>query len=340
LFYAIEAQHNDMLRWLLAQGFDLVLTDQFGTPALSVAAQADNLEAVRLLLDAGMDPDATVDHTNALYGTGDPAIARILLDAGADPARLSQPLRRALVGLPPDASRRRLSASDEEFHRACHRRFGTTHPEQFDEPFWTAMLLSGESALAARGIHDLPVDRDDAAVWCAQRYGQSLTFLPDGRIIQVCGEHEDGYDPDFCIYNDVFVHGTEGSVRIFGYPEADFPPTDFHTATLVSDRIYLIGRLGYSGTRAVGTTPLFALDTRNLRIDPVVASGDPPGWIYQHRARFEAPDTIVVFGGKRVVLVDGIEQHVANDAVHVLDLTRMHWRQRHRSTAGSPPDAG
>jgi hypothetical protein len=31
----------------------------------------------------------------------------------------------------------------------------------------------------------------DGAVWCAQRFGQSLSFLPDGRVIQIAGEHED-----------------------------------------------------------------------------------------------------------------------------------------------------
>jgi hypothetical protein len=41
------------------------------------------------------------------------------------------------------------------------------------------------------------------------------------------GEHEDFYDPDFCIYNDVFVHERDGSVAIYGYPESVFPPTDY-----------------------------------------------------------------------------------------------------------------
>jgi hypothetical protein len=40
----------------------------------------------------------------------------------------------------------------------------------------------------------------------------SLTLLPDGRAIQIGGEHEDYYDPDFCIYNDVFVHEPDRSI--------------------------------------------------------------------------------------------------------------------------------
>jgi hypothetical protein len=29
--------------------------------------------------------------------------------------------------------------------------------------------------------------------------------------VQIGSEHEDDYDPDFCIYNDVFVHGGDDS---------------------------------------------------------------------------------------------------------------------------------
>ena len=78
-----------------------------------------------------------------------------------------------------------------------------------------------------------PSSLDAGPVWCAQRFGQTVTLLPDGRAVQIAGEHEDHYDPDFTIYNDVFVHEPDGTIRIFGYPEAVFPPTDFHTATLV-----------------------------------------------------------------------------------------------------------
>ena len=41
--------------------------------------------------------------------------------------------------------------------------------------------------------------------WSWQRFGRTSTALPDGRVIHIAGEHEDFYDPDFCIYNDVMV---------------------------------------------------------------------------------------------------------------------------------------
>ena len=57
--------------------------------------------------------------------------------------------------------------------------------------------------------------------------GQSQTELPDGRLICVAGEHEDSYDPDFHIYNDVVVFDPSGEYEIYGYPQNVFPPTDF-----------------------------------------------------------------------------------------------------------------
>src|SRR5262245_20211093 len=98
--------------------------------------------------------------------------------------------------------------------------------------FWEAMVHSRVSGYQAASDLGLPAITRPP-VWCFQRFGQSITQLPDGRIIEIGGEHEDHYDPDFCIYNDVVVHRGDGAFDIFGYPEDVFPPTDFHTATLV-----------------------------------------------------------------------------------------------------------
>lgn len=59
---------------------------------------------------------------------------------------------------------------------------------------------------------------ENKPVWSHDRFGMSLTILPDGRFVQIAGEHEDPYDPDFCIYNDVFVHDGKGGIEIYGYP--------------------------------------------------------------------------------------------------------------------------
>ncbi len=50
-------------------------------------------------------------------------------------------------------------------------------------------------------------------------------------MICIAGEHEDHYDPDFCIYNDVVVLDLDGSVAIYGYPEEIFDDFLYDPAT-------------------------------------------------------------------------------------------------------------
>ncbi|MCB1744960.1 MAG: hypothetical protein KDK91_31630, partial [Gammaproteobacteria bacterium] len=111
---------------------------------------------------------------------------------------------------------------------------------------------------------------------------------------------EDYYDPDFFIYNDVTVVGQEGAIAIYGYPEQDFPPTDFHTATLVGDSIFIVGRLGYRESRSPQQTPVLKLSLHSMRVEAVTTTGEVPGWIYRHEARLcDDGYTIVVSGGER-----------------------------------------
>lgn len=135
--------------------------------------------------------------------------------------------------------------------------------------------------------------------WCFDRFGQSTNQLPDGRIVFIAGEHEDHYDPDFYIYNDVVVQHPDGRVDIFGYPREVFPPTDFHSATLVGNRIVLIGNLGYPEQRRVGETPVLILDLETSAIAAVRTSGTPPGWVHDHKATLsEDGRSILIERGK------------------------------------------
>ena len=111
-----------------------------------------------------------------------------------------------------------------------------------------------------------------------------MTTARDGRILLIAGEHEDYYDPDFYIYNDVVVRHPDGRIDIFGYPRDVFPPTDFHTATLVGNDIVIIGSLGYLEERKPATTPVTVLDLETFTISKVVTSGPAPGWIHYHEA--------------------------------------------------------
>ena len=194
-----------------------------------------------------------------------------------------------------------------------------------NEPYWLGMIRAGVSAYAAACHFDGQRRWNEPALWCAQRFGQSISFLPDGRIVQVAGEHEDSYDPDFCIYNDVFVHHPDGRIDIHGYPEDLFPPTDFHTATLVGDELILIGSLGYAGLRAFGTTPVFSLSLTDFRMRRLAIEGTPPGWIYKHRAQPCGPRQLRVSGGTVATMQDGSETHQDNTATFVLDLDSARW---------------
>jgi hypothetical protein len=97
---------------------------------------------------------------------------------------------------------------------------------------------------------------------------------PDGRVVYIAGEHEDYYDPDFYIYNDVVVIDRDGSIAINGYSRDVFPPTDFHSGTLVGGAIFIIGSLGYQHQRVVGSTPVFRLDIDTMIIGPVATTGE------------------------------------------------------------------
>src|SRR4051794_20675023 len=167
-------------------------------------------------------------------------------------------------------------------------------------PFWHAMVRSRVAASAARSRFGDTEPWGTTPVWCFQRFGRTLTALPDGRYVEIGGEHEDSYDPDFCIYNDVVIYDGHGGFTLYGYPEEALPPTDFHTAAVVGPSIYLLGSLGYQRTRRFAETPVYRLSLDTREILPVATRGIPPGWICQQAAVYD-PDSnrIIVAGGKR-----------------------------------------
>ncbi|KAL0251565.1 hypothetical protein GEMRC1_000778 [Eukaryota sp. GEM-RC1] len=103
------------------------------------------------------------------------------------------------------------------------------------------------------------------------------TLLRDGRTVFIAGEHEDYYDPDFYIYNDVVVESADCSeYTIYTYPKEIFPPTDFHFSFLLPDRIIIIGSMGYQQTRT-NETPIFSLSLTDFSISHIQTSKVNPG---------------------------------------------------------------
>ncbi|BAY89790.1 MULTISPECIES: ankyrin repeat domain-containing protein [unclassified Tolypothrix] len=324
LMYAIENNRHDILQWLIAEGFDIEATDDFENTALMMAAELSATDCVKILLEAGVNPGRIDKYNNtAIKVANHLDIVRMLVIAGENLSDINDNIRRSLTKI--DNNKFSLSKlSPEQYFAGKHPRFGKTNPELMDIPFWQAMIYEGCSAYAAKNIFNDTENWQDKG-WCYQRFGRTITQLPDGRIIEIAGEHEDYYDPDFCIYNDVVVYQPDGSFQIFGYPQDVFPPTDFHSATLVGDYIYIIGNLGYANAAISDETPVYRLDSHTFKIEKVETTGDKPGWISHHKAYYREPGKIYISGGKLLVIQQEDSEYIDNLNDYFLDLSNFTW---------------
>ncbi|MEO1979436.1 MAG: ankyrin repeat domain-containing protein [Fuerstiella sp.] len=255
-------------------------------------------------------------------------VLELFLDAGDHLEQASNELKREFTGLETDETFRALPADYRSYKSP---RFGTQNPELMDNPFWSDMIRIGCNAYVARQhFDDSDAFTTPGAVWCYDRFGSSLTRLEDGRFVQIGGEHEDHYDPDFFIYNDVVIHDGKGAFQIFGYPKAVFPPTDFHSATLVGDAIYIIGCLGYSDQRKVGTIPVYRLSTDSWKIESVETSGETPSWLHSHRARYDALKNVIRISSGELLVAgeDDDGMLVPNEEQFELELGTLRWKKR------------
>ncbi len=321
LVYAIENNHLELLHWLLSEGFDPDMVDDYQESALMKAAGAGTSESVKILLEAGAN--AFLENhtqTTAIQSASTVDVARLLISAGADLNDIDDEVRAALTKLPNDE---KLLVEEEEFKLNMHRRFGNGNPQKMNFPFWMDMIRSGASASQVRSHFKT---EPEEPIWSFKRFGKSINELLDGRIIEIAGEHEDWYDDDFCIYNDVIVHFGDGSFDIYGYPENVFPPTDFHSATLVGKYIYIIGTIGYPQGRVPGETPVFKLDCESFEIQKVETTGTKPGWINRHKAKYIDEHKIQITGGQILINAGGRETFKVNQDSFVLDTHSLAWQ--------------
>jgi hypothetical protein len=207
-----------------------------------------------------------------------------------------------------------LPAPREVFDVWRSPREGNDNPTRMDNPVWAWLVRNRISAYAAVDAYGAPGGYMQGPTWCFDRFGQTETQLPDGRVLYVGGEHEDHYDPDFHIYNDVVVIHPSGEVSILGYPKSVFPPTDFHTATLVGSDLYLVGRLGYPEDRRQRIESVHVLDTGSYRIRTMQTSGEAPPWLHRHVAELDADGGRILLRGGKVlhdelpVMIDNLDQ--------------------------------
>lgn len=218
--------------------------------------------------------------------------------------------------------RQRYSGSDNPSDGGAPR-FGRDNPERMEAPLWEELVRTGETAFAAR--QRLGV-QTSTPMWCFSRFGMSETPLPDGRTVFIGGEHEDYYDPDFYIYNDVIVRHPDDRIEIYGYPRSTFPPTDFHSATLFDDAIIVIGSAGYAKERDPLRTPVFRLDLLTYRMEQLDTGRPNPGWIHKHSAELDGR-VIRVSGGQRVEQHGAVLKIVANTQAYDLHTDRFRWRR-------------
>jgi hypothetical protein len=202
-------------------------------------------------------------------------------------------------------------------------RRGSGNPERMTNPVWAWLARRPEVNAWSASKH-FGGERAAGPGWTNQRFGQSTTSLPDGRVLAIAGEHEDYYDPDFFIYNDVLVMAPDG-IEIYGYDPQSFPPTDFHSATLVGEHVYLVGNVGYSDARRARTQVL-RLDVRTLAMAVLEPGGEDPGWISKHEATLseDGRRILVQRGHCEVKLPEGTALRENVDD-HVLDLESLIW---------------
>jgi ankyrin repeat protein len=328
---AVAAGNAELVHRLLDAGCPVDEAGFMQVTALGVAATEGSKEIVRILLDRGANPSTGERFDSILSRAKDRDTILMLLEAGADPAELDAAGRRKLLGLGEERQEALLKVTAEQYFAHRYDREGATNPEDMSDPFRLAMIRDGGPAFRARVqfkdeiefVCGLTQEARPPQVWCFDRFGPSFTLMPDGRTILIGGEHEDYYDPDFCIYNDVTVFHTNGSIQVFGYPRDVFEPTDFHTANLVGDHIWILGGVGYSGQRQE-EIPVYRLDTRNYGIERVTTTGDVPTRTFYHRAHVIAGG-LVIEGGTQMSYDGEKETNTSNEHRYRLDLESMVW---------------
>lgn len=214
------------------------------------------------------------------------------------------------------------------YHGWQKARRGSYPAEDMTNPVWE-WLFRGRIDPYRAGEWFKPVSSSTACTidfpseprWAGCRMGQSHTKLRDGRQFWIAGEHEDHYDPDFFIYNDVIVQTPDGRLQIFGYPESVFRPTDFHSSTAVDSdsAILLIGSIGYARDRREGHTQVYRLDTQSLQISEIAASGEHPGWLHEHSASLAEDGSAIVVRGGKVLFEGGFIENIDDWSLQLSD---------------------
>ncbi|CAB9511030.1 expressed unknown protein [Seminavis robusta] len=375
VFYAICHDNVDMLNFLISKwngdnqdggGTSIVeQTDRLDNTPLMHAVRKRAVQCVNALLrehkvnvsgDNNPLPSLVDDNLNSncsttpvISNTTTREILFALVQAGARMEEMDSEDRAKLRGYANtwgkwDELLPTVSADD--FADGCCVQFGDANPERVEDPFWKVMVQCGASAYSAFVQFESSAAESCRPIWSFDRFGKSCTLLPDGRFVEIAGEHEDYYDPDFAIYNDVVVHDGKGNCEFYSYPEEVFPCTDFHTATLVpsleeqlsqeeevaavagGSMIYIIGCVGYPQDRRPGFTPVFGLHVDTWKMERIETSGDMPGWIARHKAVYDPLSSSISITGGWIIVNPEEGRGVENKDEFTLNLQTRAWTRK------------
>jgi hypothetical protein len=351
LIEAIDAEYVELMADALKKGANPnAILDKYGDyPFMQIvywSNTADIEKAVALLLDYGFNPQlglpkdgffltqlreqkANLEENKVkktLTFTDEQTDERLKIIEVVEKLLLENkatPLTPVVGKAVPSVFRRGVK-NPEKVHEAFYYNTVLNHasPTELRSTFDLRGLSSAESynrylnVRTGQKIHEIPEKR----LWHFHRFGTSTTVLPDGGVVFIAGEHEDYYDNDFCIFNDVLHIDKDGKMHLYFYREADFMPTDFHSATFFEGNIVIIGNMGYQNERIEGKTPVYSLNLANFVIQEIETYGQNPKWLSGHSAML-IDGKITVWGGR----IFSNNQLVDNDNFYALDPKTGEW---------------
>lgn len=224
----------------------------------------------------------------------------------------------------------------QDYQRFRSPGYGNENPSNTTNAFWSLMVSARTAPSAVRKFFGDLGQPENRPIWTFCRKDQTATALPTGETVFIGGEYGDPYDRDHWIYNDVVVTTPEGDAQIYCYPRQLFPPLSCHTATLVGDHIWVVGRRGYPLERQPGVTQVYKLAVHSWDVVQVHTQGASPSWLYGHSCQLGSvachkggpPRPVLQVAGGCVLGADGEVMPLSPSASWLLDLITATW---HRS---------
>ena|GEM_PF-5990773 len=306
----------EAVKWLLDRGVDIEASDGVTGTALGSAVVGNHEAVAKLLLDRRADPDNDNRLVVILQAAPTKQMMKLLLENGAHPAKLTYRLIRMYLGWEPTFNALTDWESVEWPATATPPDKALTNPTRDIDPFRLFMIRYG---LSINDVREEYYSDDDSETWTANRDQQSLTELPDGRVVLIGGENEEHFLKSV-VYNDVIVVHPDGEFELYDYPPSIFPCTTPASATVIKDSIYVIA-VAMLGSLEPTELSVFRLNLDDYSIDPILTTGDNPGVLFYHRASLIEPNLIKVYDGRYSIGGETVQ----NDEIFLFDTATNTW---------------